>query len=169
MFFVSDSFLCKKSTKSDIICTLLNELVSCLWLSVANLKLSPIKTWFLTKYCPFFKFFENVKFFPLSSKCQSLTFGRQLPVPLEPDENEEKIEKPVAAPVSGIEGGEDRVIKLGEIEHGIPPLLRVILRLTTHQISGLFDTLSAIIDKNNKLLLRCGEWIFALLAAQGKV
>ena len=65
------------------------------------------------------------------------------------------------------ESVEDRIISLDEIEHGIPPLLRVILRLTTHQISGLFDTLSLIIDKNDKLLHRCAEWIFSLLAAQG--
>ena len=92
-----------------------------------------------------------------------------MPVPLEPDDDEAEAVEATAEPSVNTESGEDRVIKLQEIEHGIPPLLRVILRLTTHQISGLFDTLSAIIDKNNQLLHRCGEWLFALLAAQGKL
>jgi len=53
------------------------------------------------------------------------------------------------------------------LEEGIPPLLRIILRLTNHQIAGLFDILSGVIDKNNKLLKPAAQWIFSLLAAQG--
>ena len=49
---------------------------------------------------------------------------------------------------------EDRVISLSDIEDGIPPLLRIVLRLTTHQISALYDILSTVIDTNNKECLQ---------------
>ena len=61
---------------------------------------------------------------------------------------------------------EDRVVSLDDLEEGIPPLLRIILRLTNHQISALFDILSAVIDKNNKLYDNCAQWLFSLLSAQ---
>jgi len=95
---------------------------------------------------------------------QKIIFGRTLPRPLESEQDEEEPSPKIEAN----DTSEDRVINLDEIETGIPPLLRVILRLTTHQISGLFDTLALIIEKNNCLLPRCGEWIFSLLAAQAK-
>ena len=111
---------------------------------------------------------------------QKIIFGRTLPRPLESEQGKVldnstlviKLSLDEEEPSPKIEASdtsEDRVINLDEIETGIPPLLRVILRLTTHQISGLFDTLALIIEKNNCLLPRCGEWIFSLLAAQGKV
>jgi len=44
--------------------------------------------------------------------------------------------------------------------------LRVVLRLTTHQTSGLFDLFANLIDRNLALQPELAEWIFALLSAQ---
>ena len=73
--------------------------------------------------------------------------------------NEEKSEQALA---------EDRTISLDDIETGLPPLMRIILRLTTHQLTALFDLLSMVIDKNKNLNSKCAEWLFSLLAAQCK-
>ena len=73
--------------------------------------------------------------------------------------NEEKSEHALA---------EDRTISLDDIETGLPPLMRIILRLTTHQLTALFDLLSMVIDKNKNLNSKCAEWLFSLLAAQCK-
>ena len=61
---------------------------------------------------------------------------------------------------------EDRTISLDDIETGLPPLMRIILRLTTHQLTALVDILSMVIDKNKNLSSKCAEWLFSLLAAQ---
>lgn len=61
---------------------------------------------------------------------------------------------------------DERIINLDEIENGIPPILRVVLRLTTHQTSGLFDLFATLIEKNQALPPVLAEWIFALLSAQ---
>lgn len=36
----------------------------------------------------------------------------------------------------------------------IPPILRVVLRLTTHQTSGLFDLFASLIDANQGNVLK---------------
>ncbi|CBY12781.1 unnamed protein product [Oikopleura dioica] len=48
----------------------------------------------------------------------------------------------------------------------MPPVLRVVLRLTSHQISGLFDLFAELIEANQALQLALAEWIFAVLCVQ---
>jgi len=60
----------------------------------------------------------------------------------------------------------DRILDIDKLEHGMPPVLRVVLRLTSHQISGLFDLFAELIEANQALQLALAEWIFAVLCVQ---
>ena len=99
---------------------------------------------------------------------QKIIFGNQIEALSDPENANDEPQSPVPP---GDEKGEqalaeDRTISLDDIETGLPPLMRIILRLTTHQLTALFDLLSMVIDKNKNLSSKCAEWLFSLLAAQ---
>jgi len=100
---------------------------------------------------------------------QKIIFGNEIE-PLSDSENgdEPQSQMPPSDEKSEQTFAEDRTISLDDIETGLPPLMRIILRLTTHQLTALFDLLSLVIDKNKNLNSKCAEWLFSLLAAQCK-
>jgi len=101
---------------------------------------------------------------------KKIIFGNQIEALSDPENSNDEPQSPV--PPSDEKGentlAEDRSISLDDIENGLPPLMRIILRLTTHQLTALFDLLSIVIDKNKILSSKCAEWLFSLLAAQSK-
>lgn len=99
---------------------------------------------------------------------KKIIFGNQIEALSDLENSNDEPQSPV--PPSDEKGentlAEDRSISLDDIENGLPPLMRIILRLTTHQLTALFDLLSIVIDKNKILSSKCAEWLFSLLAAQ---
>lgn len=121
---------------------------------------------------------------------QKILFGHQVPfVKYESDEEGTANSVQSSVEPEQATSSNERILDLNEIKNGIPPLLRVVLRLTTHQSSALFDLFSNLIESNqskienylenmtkfeeillilliSELQPKLAEWIFALLSAQ---
>jgi len=99
---------------------------------------------------------------------QKIIFGKTVPyVDFEDRKREEDVESQESTKQleENLEFA-DRILDIDKLEHGMPPVLRVVLRLTSHQISGLFDLFAELIEANQALQLALAEWIFAVLCIQ---
>ena len=80
---------------------------------------------------------------------QKILFGHQVPfVKYESDEEGATNSAQSSVEPEQAASSNERILDLNEIQNGIPPLLRVVLRLTTHQSSALFDLFSNLIETN---------------------